>query len=189
MARWAADQEEQDRNRRQIGRGEEQFVNDRAGRKPTEPGENQFHSRGINRAVIAVIDLAPGRELCTQRRQLLVVRRENVRIEAGVLYFPLPLITPKVVARFERERDDPEKDRHAPEDDGRAAAGLELAEVGSSGEERDAAQDRGLDKFYRHRGITPVVEPVQRGEEQDLGEEREPEPGVPNEPHRRSFLC
>ncbi len=74
-----------------------------------------------------MIDLAPGRELCAQRRQLLIVRREDVGIEAGVLNFPFPLITPEVVARLEREHNKAQEKRHTPKNDRRPAAGRQLA--------------------------------------------------------------
>ena len=104
-----------------------------------------------------------------------IVRREDVGIEPGVLHFPFPLVAPDIIARLERERDDPQEDRHGPENhrspvrpDG------SLREKSRSREEGDPAEHGGLDKFDRHRGVMPVVETVERGEEKDLGEEREP---------------
>ena len=178
-ARRATDQTQKDRDCRKIRGGEEQFVSERTRRETTERGEKQFCSRWINRAVIAVVDPAPIGKLGTDRGQLLVVRGENVGIEARVLHFPLPLVTPQVVARLERQRDDPQEDRRHPKSHTRHPAQRHPGERRGGREKGDPAEHRRLDELDRHRRVAPVVETVERREEQNLGEQREPETRMP----------
>ena len=121
-----------------------------------------------------MIDLVPIGKLRPDRRELRIVGRENVGIEPGILHFPFPLVAPDIVTRLERERDDPQEDRHDPENHRRCPARGQFGEKRRGREKGDPAEHCGLDKFDRHRGVMPVVETVERSEEKDLGEEREP---------------
>src|SRR5450432_850150 len=106
-----------------------------------------------------MIDLIPIRKLTPQPVKLRIVRRKHVRIETSVLNLPFPLVAPEIITRRERERDDPQRDRSDPKNS-RHPSQPQLREKRSRSEVSDAGEHRRLDKFQRHRLVTPIVETI-----------------------------
>ncbi len=93
-----------------------------------------------------------------------------------MLNLAFPLIAPKIVARLERQREEPQENRDSPKGDSGGAPRGELAE------KREAAAKKAMpastavcDEADRHVRVVPVIEALQaRRRERRASNQREP---------------
>src|SRR5205807_9704962 len=112
-----ADQSQKHGDRSKIGNGKEEFVKQRPIGNAADEAEEQLGARRINCAKFRVINFGGLRKIISKLVEFRIVRRDQVRVKSGALDFAFPLITPKIVARRERQRDKTESDSHSPEKD------------------------------------------------------------------------
>src|SRR5688572_27593296 len=103
-----------------------------------------------------MIDLTPGGKLGANRLQLRIIRRMDVRIETSLLDFSFPLVAPKIISRFQRQHDQPQDDRDAPEDRALPPKTDTRGKVRDGNKVGDPTQHPGGDEFYGHFLELPV---------------------------------
>ena len=117
-----------------------------------------------------MIDFGGRRKIPAQLIQLGIGRRNQIRIETGMLNFAFPLVAKKIVSRNEWQRDQTQNDRKRPKQDRllsqcdvdlvRHRETVLCRKVGNRREIRYSAKKCRSDKIHRHSLKRPVIEEI-----------------------------
>ena len=136
-----------------------------------------------------MIDFQPVRKIGARLLQSWIIRREHIRVKTCLLDFSFPLITPEIVTRGKRQREKPQKNRHAPKPRSLLTQACATRVKRSCHQITNAGERTSSSKLNRHRLKPPVVKKIEGGEKSDLTRECKPKKEARPKRARRKAGC